>query len=207
MATSKKKMKRMTALTAVITFVSFLYKLGLGIYGMSLVLIIASISTLMVFICKVAFVKAVTKTREKKRKSYLFMTIACLVYALIFLCFVVLKVCDIDISSQKTYEGWLGTLLIAFMIIMFILSILNLKGALEKTDLMVIGIKEITFISAMADLVIIESFLYGIYLEYQTPLDALVIVNDYFPLGAAGVMLLTTLFMFIRYKRYEVDKK
>jgi len=203
MAGSKKKMQRMTALTAIITLVSFLYKLGMGIYAMSLVLMIASISTLMVFICKVAFVKAVTKTRAAKKKSYLFMTIATLIYSLIFLCFIVLKIFDIDISSQKTYEGWLGILLIAFMLIMFILSIINLKGALEKTDLMVIGLKEITFISALADLVIIEAFLYGIYLEYQTPLDILVTINQYFPLGVAGLMLITTGIMFIRYARYQ----
>ena len=203
MAGSKKKMQRMTALTAIITLVSFLYKLGMGIYAMSLVLMIASISTLMVFICKVAFVKAVTKTRVAKKKSYLFMTIATLIYSLIFLCFIVLKIFDIDISSQKTYEGWLGILLIAFMLIMFILSIINLKGALEKTDLMVIGLKEITFISALADLVIIEAFLYGIYLEYQTPLDILVTINQYFPLGVAGLMLITTGIMFIRYARYQ----
>ena len=196
-------MQRMTALTAIITLVSFLYKLGMGIYAMSLVLMIASISTLMVFICKVAFVKAVTKTRAAKKKSYLFMTIATLIYSLIFLCFIVLKIFDIDISSQKTYEGWLGILLIAFMLIMFILSIINLKGALEKTDLMVIGLKEITFISALADLVIIEAFLYGIYLEYQTPLDILVTINQYFPLGVAGLMLITTGIMFIRYARYQ----
>ena len=71
MATEKQKLKRMTALTAIISLVSFIYKCGLGIYSMSLVLIIASLSTLMVFICKVAFVKTVNKSRAAKKKSYL----------------------------------------------------------------------------------------------------------------------------------------
>ena len=206
MATEKQKLKRMTALTAIISLISFIYKCGLGIYSMSLVLIIASLSTLMVFICKVAFVKTVNKSRAAKKKSYLAMTIATLIYSLIFICFIVLKIFDIDISSQKTYEGWLGILLISFMVIMFILSIIKLRGALEKTDLMVIGLKEITFISALADLVIIESFAYGIYLTYYETNDVLTRVNDFFPLGVSITMLLGVLIMFIRYSRYKVTK-
>ena len=196
----------MTALTAIISLISFIYKCGLGIYSMSLVLIIASLSTLMVFICKVAFVKTVNKSRAAKKKSYLAMTIATLVYSLIFICFIVLKIFDIDISSQKTYEGWLGILLISFMVIMFVLSVIKLRGALEKTDLMVIGLKEITFISALADLVIIESFAYGVYLTYYETNEVLSRVNDYFPLGVGITMLLGVLIMFIRYSRYKVTK-
>lgn len=206
MATEKQKLKRMTALTAIISLVSFIYKCGLGIYSMSLVLIIASLSTLMVFICKVAFVKTVNKSRAAKKKSYLYMTIATLVYSLIFICFIVLKIFDIDISSQKTYEGWLGILLISFMVIMFVLSVIKLRGALEKTDLMVIGLKEITFISALTDLVIIESFAYGMYLTYYETNEVLTRVNDFFPLGVSITMLLGVLIMFIRYSRYKVTK-
>ena len=206
MATEKQKLKRMTALTAIISLISFIYKCGLGIYSMSLVLIIASLSTLMVFICKVAFVKTVNKSRAAKKKSYLAMTIATLVYSLIFICFIVLKIFDIDISSQKTYEGWLGILLISFMVIMFVLSIIKLRGALEKTDLMVIGLKEITFISALTDLVIIESFAYGVYLTYYETNEVLTRVNDFFPLGVSITMLLGVLIMFIRYSRYKVTK-
>ena len=206
MASEKQKLKRMTALAAIISLVSFIYKCGLGIYSMSLVLIIASLSTLMVFICKVAFVKTVNKSRAAKKKSYLYMTIATLIYSLLFICFIVLKIFDIDISSQKTYEGWLGILLISFMVIMFILSIIKLRGALEKTDLMVIGLKEITFISALTDLVIIESFAYGIYLTYYETNEVLTRVNDFFPLGVGITMLLGVLIMFIRYSRYKVTK-
>ena len=192
MASSKKKMARMTFLTAIISLLSFIYKVGL---------IVASISTLMVFICKMAFVKNVTKSRKEKKKAYLAMISATFIYALVFLCFIVLKINGIDISSQKEYEGWLGILLISFMFIMFILSIINLRGALEKTDIMVIGLKEITFISALADLVIIESFTYGILLSNEVNNEILTNVNSYFPLGVAALMLVTTLFMFIRYIR------
>lgn len=133
------------------------------------------------------------------------MSIASFIYALVFLLFVVLKVNNIDISSQKEYTGWLGILLISFMAIMFVLSIINLKGSLEKTDIMVIGLKEITFISALADLVIIENYVYGIYINYQEPLNALEIVNQYFSLGVALIMLVVTVFMFVRYARYKID--
>ena len=49
-------------------------------------------------------------------------------------------------------------LALAFILIMFILSVLKLKGALAKNDIMVIGLKEMVFVSALTDLVIIEEF-------------------------------------------------
>ena len=199
----KKKLQRITLLTAIFTLISFLYKAGLGVYSMSLVLIVASISTLMVFIAKMAFVNNVTKSRKDKKKAYFSMFLATLIYSLVFLLFVVLKVNGIDISNQKEYEGWLGILLISFMIIMFILSVIKLRGALEKTDIMVIGLKEITFISALSDLVIIESFVYGILLRYEISNDILTYINSYFPLGIAIIMLITSLVMLIRYIRYK----
>ena len=49
MASEKMKV-RIALLSAFITLASFLYKFALGIVGASMVLIIASISTLMVFV-------------------------------------------------------------------------------------------------------------------------------------------------------------
>ncbi|MBR4237434.1 hypothetical protein IKQ02_03270 [bacterium] len=198
----KKKLKRMTFLTSLITLISFLYKAGLGIWTTSLVLIIASISTLMVFICKIVFVRNVLATRDKKKKAYLIMTLSILIYALIFIAFVVLKVNGIDISNDKTYEGWLGSLLILFMLIMFILSCKNLHGALEKTDIMVIGLKEMTFVSALADLVIIEEFISRIILEYKE-IEVLVFINSYFSLAVGILMIIVGIIMLIRFFKYE----
>ena len=146
MASVKKKMQRTTFIFSFITLISFLYKLGLGIMTTSMVLIIASISTLMVFICKMIFCKNLFETREKKKRAYLIIIIAILIYTILFILFAVLKVAGIDTSNNKTYSGVVGGLLIGFTVVMFILSILGLKGSLEKTDLMVIGLKEITFI-------------------------------------------------------------
>ena len=199
---AKKKLKRMTFLTSLITLISFLYKAGLGVLTTSLVLIIASISTLMVFICKIVFVRNVLATRDKKKKAYLEMAISILVYALIFIAFVVLKVNGIDISNDKTYEGWLGSLLILFMLVMFILSCKNLRGALEKTDIMVIGLKEMTFVSALADLVIIEEFISRIILEYKQ-IEILVFINSYFSLAIGILMVIVGIIMLIRFFRYQ----
>lgn len=198
----KRKLRRMTFLTSLITLISFLYKAGLGIWTTSMVLIIASISTLMVFICKIVFVRNVLATRADKKKAYLIMTLSILVYALIFIAFVVLKVNGIDISNDKTYEGWLGSLLILFMLVMFILSCKNLRGALEKTDIMVIGLKEMTFVSALADLVIIEEFISRIILEYKQ-IDVLVFINSYFSLAIGILMVLVGIIMLIRFIRYK----
>lgn len=200
----KKKLKRMTFLMSFITLFSFLYKAGLGVMTSSMVLIIASISTLMVFICKILFVRNILQTRERKKKAYLKMAISILVYALIFIAFVVLKVNGIDISNDKTYEGWLGSLLILFMLIMFVLSCRGLKGALEKTDIMVIGLKEMTFVSALADLVIIEEFVSRIILEYKE-IEILVFINSYFSLAIGILMVIVGIIMIIRFARYKVD--
>ena len=200
----KKKLKRMTFLMSFITLFSFLYKAVLGIMTTSLVLIIASISTLMVFICKILFVRYVLQTRDKKKKAYLAMAISILIYALIFIAFVVLKVNGIDISNDKTYEGWLGSLLILFMLIMFILSCRGLHGALEKTDIMVIGLKEMTFVSALADLVIIEEFVSRIILEYKE-IEILIFINSYFSLGIGILMVIVGIIMIIRFSKYNVE--
>ena len=200
----KKKMKRMTFLMSFITLFSFLYKAGLGIMTLSMVLIIASISTLMVFICKILFVRNVLQTRERKKKAYLKMAISILVYSVIFIAFVVLKVNGIDISNDKTYEGWLGSLLIGFMLLMFILSCRGLRGALEKTDIMVIGLKEMTFVSALADLVIIEEFVSRIILEYKK-IEILEFINSYFSLAVGILMAVVGIIMIIRFARYKVE--
>lgn len=201
---AKKKMKRMTFLMSFITLFSFLYKAALGVMTSSMVLIIASISTLMVFICKILFVRNVLQTRDRKKKAYLKMAISILVYAFIFIAFVVLKVNGIDISNDKTYEGWLGSLIILFMLIMFILSVRGLHGALEKSDLMVIGLKEMTFVSALADLVIIEEFVSRIILEYKE-IEILIFINSYFSLAIGILMAIVGIIMIIRFFRYKVE--
>lgn len=201
---AKKKMKRMTFLMSFITLFSFLYKAALGVMTSSMVLIIASISTLMVFICKILFVRNVLQTRDRKKKAYLKMAISILVYAFIFIAFVVLKVNGIDISNDKTYEGWLGALIILFMLIMFILSVRGLHGALERSDLMVIGLKEMTFVSALADLVIIEEFVSRIILEYKK-IEILIFINSYFSLAIGILMAIIGIIMIIRFFRYKVE--
>ena len=202
---AKKGLKFTTTISAIITLLSFIYKLGLSYLTMSLILLIASISTLMVFICKLLFVKNVTKSRESKKKAYFFMMIALLIYSIIFILFIVFKINGIDISNDKTYEGLIGILLISFMLLMFILSIVGLKGALQKTDLMVIGLKEITLVAALADLVIIEEFISRIILEYKE-IKVLDIINSYFSLGVGCAMLLIAFIMLIRFFRYKTEK-
>lgn len=202
---SKLKLKRLTFFSAIISLLSFAYKLVLGIFNTSNVLIVAATSTLLVFICKLLFIKNVTMTRAKKKKAYLFMSISILLYSLIFIAFTVLKVFGIDASNQKTYTGLIGSLFILFIFIMFILSIINLKGALEKTDIMVIGLKEMTFVSALADLVIIEEFIYRTISEYKELL-VLETITKYFPLSMGIIMIVVSVIMFIRFYRYSVEK-
>lgn len=199
---AKTKLKRTVFITAIISLLSFAYKLTLGILNMSLILMIAATSTLLVFSAKVLFLKNYTKTREQKKKAYLVIAIITLIYSVIFVLFSVLKVYGIDASNQKTYEGWFGSLFIAFILVMFILSLLGLKGALEKTDIIVVGLKEIIFVSALTDLVIIEEFISRIILEYQDVTN-MALFNSYFALGVAALMLIIPTIMIIRGVRYK----
>ena len=199
---SKLGAKKITLISAIITLISFLYKLGLAYLTMSLVLLIASISTLMVFICKIIFVKSVTKTRDKKKKAYFLMMLSVLIYSSIFILFVVFKINGIDISNNKEYEGILGILFISFLILMVILSIIGLNKALNKTDIVVIGLKEMTFVSVMADLVIIEEFFSRLIPNY---LDIIVLkyLHLYFPLLIGIIMIIVSISMLVRLIKYK----
>ena len=194
---SKLSAKKITLISAIITLISFLYKLGLAYLTMSLVLLIASISTLMVFICKIIFVKSVTKTRDKKKKAYFLIMLSVLIYSSIFILFVVFKINGIDISNNNEYEGILGILFISFLILMVILSIIGLNKALNKTDIVVIGLKEMTFVSVMADLVIIEEFFSRLIPNY---LDIIVLkyLHLYFPLLIGIIMIIVSISMLVR---------
>jgi len=203
---SKKKMKTLTFISAIVTLLSFAYKATLSFLTMSMVLMVASVSTLMVFICKAIFVRNVLETRDKKKRAYFIMALAVFLYSLIFIAFVVLKVNDIDISREIPFDGLYAILFIAVLFVLFILSVIGLKGALEKTDIMVIGLKEMTFVSALADLVIIEEFVSIIILKYKK-IEYMSKINGYFSLGVGALMLVTSLLMFIRFFRYKASKQ
>ena len=203
MASEKMKV-RIALLSAFITLASFLYKFALGIVGASMVLIIASISTLMVFVCKILYAKNFTKNRESKKKAYFFMMIAAASYVAIFIIFAVLKVGGIDITRQVNYEGWLYILFIVFLLIMFLLSVFNLKGALQKDDIIVIGIKEMTFISALTDVAIVFEFITRIVVYYvPVNIPGLVTTNRFMPIIVSALMIVVVVSMIKRHLSYK----
>lgn len=202
--------RRMAFFSMIVTLVSFLYKLGLGIYSFSIILMVASISTFLVFVCKFVFYKRMMGDRAQKKRAYFIMMVSALAFGVVFLLFAVLKVGDIDIHKENNYKGWLSYVFMAFIIIMFVLSVIKLRGALQKSDLMVIGLKEMIFISALTDAVIIEEFLWKTVI-IPLHLDALDLpffpvlkyANAYFPLITAVIMLIVPIYMFKRYRSYE----
>ena len=200
------KMKiRIAMVSAFITLASFLYKFALGIVGASMVLIIASISTLMVFVCKLLYAKTMAKTKEKKNKAYFFMAIAAASYVTIFIVFAVLKTGGIDITREVNLKGWLYILFIGFLLIMFLLSVFNLKGALQKDDIIVIGIKEMTFISALTDVIIVFEFLTRIIVIYigANVVPGLLTINRYMPVIVSVLMVIVVVAMFKRHFTYK----
>lgn len=195
--------KRIALVGALVSLASFLYKLSLGIISTSMILIVASISTLLVFVCKFIFWKYMDDSKETKKKCYLVMIILALSFGVLFLLFATLKVGGIDTSHKNNFSGWLGYLFVCFVIVMFVLSIIKLSDALQKTDILVVGLKEMIFISALADAVIIQDFLYNV-IELYRKLPFMTFINSYFPIITSVIMLLVPILMFKRYRAYEI---
>ena len=197
--------KRLAIIMAIIALVSFGYKMTIGIMAMSTVMIVAAIPTFFIFLCKALYAKNMDQTKAQKKKAYLLIIIFTASFALLFILFSTLKVGGIDISHQNTLTGWIGIVFILFIIVMFVLSIINLKGALNKSDLVVIGIKEITFVSALADAVMINEFIYRVILSYvleYVPIPLYEQLNNMFPLAVGVIMALVPMFMVKRYIEY-----
>ena len=196
--------KKIAIIMAIICLGSFLYKFTIGVMSLSMVMIIAAIPTFFVFVCKAMYAKNMDQTRSKKKRTYLIMMIATFAFVVLFILFSILKVGGIDITHENNFQGWIGILFIFFIILLFVLSIINLKGALNKDDLVVIGIKEITFVSALADAVMINGFLYRVFLKYL-PIPFYDYLNQFFPLGIAIVMAVVPFLMLKRFIKYKVD--
>ena len=192
---------------AIIALVSFGYKFTVGMIAMSLVMIIAAIPTFFVFLCKLLYARNMEATREQKKKTYLFMLIFTASFSLLFILFSVLKVGGIDISIENKFDGWVGLIFIFFIIAMFVLSIINLKGALNRTDLVVIGIKEISFVSALTDAVMINEFVYRVIMRYilkYIPIPFYDQLMRFFPLAVGIIMAIVPFFMLKRFIKYQV---
>lgn len=197
--------KKIAIIMAIICLVSFLYKFTVGVMALSLVMIIAAVPTLFVFICKALYAKDMDQPKKKKKRTYFFMIVATVAFVLLFLLFSLLKVGGIDITHENTFQGWIGIVFIFFIILMFVLSIINLRGALHKDDLVVIGIKEITFVSALADAVMINGFLYRVLLKYLH-LPFMDIVNNTFPFAVSILMCIVPILMLRRFFKYDVSE-
>ena len=88
---------------------------------------------------------------------------------------------------------------------MFVLSIINLRGALEKTDILSIGLREMVFVSALTDAAMIQEFSYRVILKYLH-LPFMGYINQYFPFGVSVIMLIVTIIMIVRCVKYLTKK-
>lgn len=199
--------KQLAIAMAIIALVSFAYKFTVGMIAMSLVMIVAAIPTFFVFLCKLLYAKHMDQPRKEKKKAYFLMLIFTASFSLLFILFSILKVGGIDISIENKFDGWVGLIFIFFIIAMFILSIINLKGALNKTDLVVIGIKEISFVSALTDAVMINEFIYRVIVRYileYVKIPLYDFLNNLFPLAVGVIMAIVPFIMLKRFIKYEV---
>ena len=79
--------KRIAIIMAIVSLVSFLYKFVLGVLTPSALLIVASLPTAFVFLCKAMYAKHMDATRKQKKTAYLVMTIGTLAFAVLFFLF------------------------------------------------------------------------------------------------------------------------
>ena len=72
---------------------------------------------------------------------------------------------------------------------------------------MVIGIKEISFVAALADAVMINGFLYRVLIKYiEKFIPFYSFFNQYFPLAVSVLMCIVPLLMLRRFIKYKVDE-
>ena len=205
MGTSRKKAKFITLISAMATFFSFLYKLLLGYVYRSIIYVATAFSAFTIFLCKMIFVRKATKSREEKRRGYLKMAAILFIYAILFILVVVLRIKGIGLE-EKSYEGWISTILALFIVLMFVLSIRGYRIAADRTDIMVLGLKEVGLATCFADLVVLEGLLDDYFVDYFKE-EKVNLVHDWFSLAMGGLMVFVSLCMFIRGIRKKKEYK
>ena len=149
------------------------------------------------------YMKHFGSRKSQKAQTYLRLVKSIMRYILLILVvFVILQINGIDITKENKYEGWFALIFIAFILLMFILSIYKLVGALDKNDIIVIGLKEMTFISALTDVVIIQAFISRIILSYYD-LEIVNLIDAYLPLAIGVIMTVVSIKMMARFAKYE----
>ena len=204
---NKNRLKRLTIISAFISFLAFAYKISLSVMTMSLVLMIASMSTLLVFICKMIFIRNIYGKRVDKKKAYFWMSVSALLYVLIFILFITLKVAGIDISNKTEYPLPLAISLVSILVVMFILSLFGLKSSLERTDIIVIGLKEMTFIGALADIVFIYELILQLVKKLENQELLKIFTGSILSYTCSAAMIIVVLMMFRRFFKYDANKK
>ena len=108
--------------------------------------------------------------------------------------------------EEKSYEGWISTILALFIVLMFILSIRGYRIAADRTDIMVLGLKEVGLATCFADLVVLEGLLDDYFVDYFKE-EKVKLVHDWFSLAMGGLMVFVSLCMFIRGIRKKKEYK
>ncbi len=194
----KKMTKRITFISAIVTFLSFLYKLLLGYVSKSIIIVATALSSLCVFFCKIIFVKRLTKSRKEKRHGYLLMGFILFLYGLLFLFVVLAKLSGLYDIEEKVYEGWQSLLLSLVIVVMFILSIRGYRSAADRTDIMVLGLKEVGLATALSDLIVLEGLLDDYFVGHVDE-EILSKVHEWLSLGVSSVIILISLIMMVRF--------
>jgi divalent metal cation (Fe/Co/Zn/Cd) transporter len=202
----KKMSKRITFISAIITFISFLYKGFLGYLSKSIIIAATALSSLSVFFCKIIYVKKLTKSRREKRHAYLLMGLILLVYGALFLFVVISKLKGLYDIEEKVYKEWQSILLSLVIVLMMVLSIRGYKVAQDRTDIMVLGLKEVGLATALSDLIVLEGLLDDFAIGHIKE-DYLNKFHYYLSLGVSGLIIIISFVMIIRFFKRTRDEK
>lgn len=194
----RKMSKRITFLSAIVTFLSFLYKGLLGYISKSIIIVATALSSLCVFFCKIIYVKRLNKSRKEKRHAYLLMGFILFIYGLLFLFVVLAKLSGLYDVEEKVYEGWQSTLLALVIVVMLILSIRGYRTAADRTDIMVLGLKEVGLATALSDLIVLEGLLDDYFVGHFDE-DLLSKIHEWLSLGVSSIIILISIIMMLRF--------
>ncbi len=162
----KKMSKRITFISAIITFVSFLYKGFLGFLSKSIIIAATSLSSLSVFFCKNIYVKKLTKSRKEKRHAYLLMGLILFIYGILFSFVIISKLKGLYVMEERVYKEWQAIILSLIIVLMIMLSLRGYMIASDRNDIMVLGLKEVGLATALSDLIVLEGLLDDFVIGY-----------------------------------------
>ncbi len=187
----KKKLK--ANFSAIITFISAIYKLVTGFF-LGLVFMASGAYTFVIFLCKLLYAKNIESDKQKQIYTYFKMSLLLIIVSVFFLISNIVTINDIP----KDYGLSINILLASIILVLFILSLFGMKKKRSNENILTRGIKLTAFTSSLINLVLFEKlFIY--YFDYYHLINDIYHFNLYFVIIISSIIVLISVLMFINF--------